>query len=151
MSLQEIYDKKISILLCILHEWRKFQNSIQSNIQKKKKKPDLISYIHDLNLFWSIRGLIERYPLETSLHPTCKYVLSLSLSVQEGEDSFILINSSSLDCSFLPTPFSLPPQLRTTAGPSRTSWKVSNADPFSLPRSNCPIQGMTSTIGWAPA
>lgn len=43
MSLQEIYDKKISILLCILHEWRKFQNSIQSNIQKKKKKPDLIS------------------------------------------------------------------------------------------------------------
>lgn len=80
-------------------------------------------------------------PNRTSLDPTCKYILSLSL-----EDSFKLINSSSLDYSFLPIP--LP--LERTTGPSRTSWsKCRTQIPFPSP-DPCPIQGMTRTIGWAP-
>lgn len=82
-------------------------------------------------------------PNRTSLDPTCKYILSLSLSL---EDSFKLINSSSLDYSFLPIP--LP--LERTTGPSRTSWsKCRTQIPFPSP-DPCPIQGMTRTIGWAP-
>lgn len=80
-------------------------------------------------------------PNRTSLDPTCKYILSLFL-----EDSFKLINSSSLDYSFLPIP--LP--LERTTGPSRTSWsKCRTQIPFPSP-DPCPIQGMTRTIGWAP-
>lgn len=131
-----------------VEEISKFYSSNTYRRRRKKKKP-IFNIKFSIHYYFSnesllIRGLIERYPLETSqiVQASILRVNTSSLSLFL-EDSFKLINSSSLDYSFLPIP--LP--LERTTGPSRTSWsKCRTQIPFPSP-DPCPIQGMTRTIG----